>query len=126
MYFKGQSLYPFGFGLSYTTFDYSNLRTSADSVNAAGEINVSVDVKNTGSQPGDKVAQMYVKHLDSITGLPMMERPIKELRGFQRIPLRPDAAERNRADLLRRGQADLRGGTRPPHHYVGHVGRVVR
>jgi beta-glucosidase len=58
MYFKGQPLYPFGFGLSYTTFDYSNLRTSADSVNAAGEINVSVDVKNTGSQPGDKVAHV--------------------------------------------------------------------
>ena len=48
MYFKGQPLYPFGFGLSYTTFEYSNLRTSADSVNAAGEVAVSVDVKNTG------------------------------------------------------------------------------
>jgi len=51
MYFKGQPLYPFGFGLSYTTFEYSNLRTSTDSVNAAGEVAVSVDVKNTGPAP---------------------------------------------------------------------------
>ena len=82
MYFNGQPLYPFGFGLSYTTFEYSNLRTSADSVNAAGEIVVSVDVKNTGSRAGDEVAQMYVKHLDSA-----VERPLKELRGFQQIAL---------------------------------------
>jgi beta-glucosidase len=83
MYFKGQPLYPFGFGLSYTTFEYSNLRTSADSVNAEGEVVVSVDVRNTGTRAGDEVVQMYVKHLDSV-----VDRPIKELRGFQRIPLR--------------------------------------
>ena len=57
MYFKGQPLYPFGFGLSYTTFEYSNLRTSADSVTAAGEVVVSVDVKNTGTRAGDEVVQ---------------------------------------------------------------------
>ena len=64
MYFKGQPLYPFGFGLSYTTFEYSNLRTSADSVNAAGEVVVSVDVKNTGTRAGDEVVQMYVKRVE--------------------------------------------------------------
>jgi beta-glucosidase len=85
MYFKGQPLYPFGFGLSYSTFEYSNLRTSADSLNAAGEVVVSVDVRNTGTRAGDEVVQMYVKHLDSA-----VERPIKELRGFQRLPLRPN------------------------------------
>jgi beta-glucosidase len=85
LYFKGQPLYPFGFGLSYTTFEYSNLRTSADSVNAAGEVTVSVDVKNTGTRAGDEVVQMYVKHLDSA-----VERPIKELRGFQRVALQPN------------------------------------
>jgi beta-glucosidase len=85
MYFKGQPLYPFGFGLSYTTFEYSNLRTSADSVNAAGQITVSVDVKNTGTRAGDEVVQLYVKHLDS-----PVQRPLKELRGFQRITLQPN------------------------------------
>jgi len=94
MYFKGQPLYPFGFGLSYTTFEYSNLRTSADSVNAAAEVVVSVDVKNTGSRAGDEVVQMYVKRLDSA-----VERPIKELRGFQRIPLRPNETRTVRLPL---------------------------
>jgi beta-glucosidase len=84
MYFKGQPLYPFGFGLSYTTFEYSNLRTSADSVKGTGEITVSVDIKNAGSRAGDEVVQMYVKHLESA-----VERPLKELRGFQRINLQP-------------------------------------
>jgi len=54
LYFKGQPLYPFGFGLSYTTFEYSNLRTSADSVNATGEVAVSVDVKIRGPAPAMK------------------------------------------------------------------------
>jgi len=85
LYFKGQPLYPFGFGLSYTTFEYSNLRTSADSVSATGEVAVSVDIKNTGSRAGDEVVQLYVKHLNSA-----VERPIKELRGFERITLRPN------------------------------------
>jgi beta-glucosidase len=84
MYFKGQPLYPFGFGLSYTTFTYANLKTSADSVNGAGEVTVRVDIKNTGSRAGDEVVQMYVKHLDSA-----VERPLKELRGFARVNLQP-------------------------------------
>jgi beta-glucosidase len=88
MYFKGEPQYPFGFGLSYTTFAYSNLRTSADSVNAAGEVTVSVDVKNTGTRAGDEVVQMYVKHLDSA-----VERPLKELRGFERITLKPNETQ---------------------------------
>jgi beta-glucosidase len=84
MYFKGEPLYPFGFGLSYTTFAYSNLRTSADAVSASGEIAVSVDVRNTGQRAGDEVVQMYVTQLNSA-----VERPIKALRGFQRIALQP-------------------------------------
>jgi beta-glucosidase len=85
MYFKGTPLYPFGFGLSYTTFQYSNLRTSSDTVNGTGEITVSVDVKNTGTRAGDEVVQVYVKHLDSA-----VERPIQELRGFDRVTLQPN------------------------------------
>jgi beta-glucosidase len=94
MYFKGQPLYPFGFGLSYTTFEYSNLRTSADSVNAAGEVVVSVDVKNTGTRAGDEVVQLYVKRVNSV-----VERPIKELRGFERVTLRPNETRTVRLPL---------------------------
>jgi len=94
MYFKGQPLYPFGFGLSYTAFEYSNLRTSTDSVNAEGEVVVSVDVKNTGTRAGDEVVQLYVKHLNSAVA-----RPVKELRGFQRIALRPNETRTVRLSL---------------------------
>ena len=80
MYFKGEPLYPFGFGLSYSTFAYSNLRTSAASLSAKGSVDVSVDVKNTGKRAGDEVVQLYVKHIGS-----SVERPIKELRGFKRV-----------------------------------------
>ncbi len=84
MYFKGEPLYPFGYGLSYTTFAYGNLRLSADHLAADGEIAVSVDVTNTGPRAGDEVVQMYVKHLRSA-----VERPRKELKGFKRITLQP-------------------------------------
>ena len=94
LYFKGQPLYPFGFGLSYTTFEYANLRTSADSVKATGEITVSVEIRNTGKRAGDEVAQMYVKHLDS-----GVERPVKELRGFERIRLQPGETKTVRMPL---------------------------
>jgi len=84
MYFKGQPLYPFGYGLSYTTFEYSNLKTSADSLGAKDSITVNVDVKNTGDRAGEEVVQMYVKYLN-----PSADRPIQQLAGFKRIPLQP-------------------------------------
>ncbi|MFN2283689.1 MAG: glycoside hydrolase family 3 C-terminal domain-containing protein, partial [Anaerolineae bacterium] len=84
MYFKGEPLYPFGFGLSYTTFAYSNLRLSTDHFAADGELTVSLDVTNTGDRKGDEVVQLYVKHL-----LSTVERPKKELKGFKRITLQP-------------------------------------
>jgi beta-glucosidase len=116
LYFKGQPLYPFGFGLSYATFEYSNLRTSADSVNAAGEILVSVDVRNTGARSGDEVVQMYVKRLNSA-----VERPIKELRGFERIPLRPGET---RTVQLRLKGADLTYWDSGKHSFVVEPGRL--
>ncbi|MCR8561632.1 glycoside hydrolase family 3 C-terminal domain-containing protein [Mucilaginibacter sp. BJC16-A38] len=82
MYLKDKPLYPFGFGLSYTTFQYSNLKTSADKIDKNGEVTVSIDVKNTGNRSGDEVVQLYVKHLKS-----KVERPIMELKGFKRITL---------------------------------------
>ncbi|HEU4387792.1 MAG TPA: glycoside hydrolase family 3 C-terminal domain-containing protein, partial [Blastocatellia bacterium] len=84
MYFKGQPLYAFGYGLSYTTFKYSNLRTSASSLAAKGSVSISVDVTNTGSRAGEEVVQMYATHLNS-----SVDRPLKELKGFKRIGLEP-------------------------------------
>jgi beta-glucosidase len=84
MYFKGEPLYPFGYGLSYTTFKYSNLRTSSAQLAKDGSITVSVDVTNTGSLAGDAVVQLYVKHLRS-----KVERPSEELKGFQRLSIQP-------------------------------------
>src|SRR6202167_5562381 len=85
MYFKGEPLYPFGFGLSYTSFKYSNLKTSAPQVAKDGSITVSVDVTNTGSRAGDAVVQLYVKHLQS-----KVVRPSEELKGFQRVMIQPN------------------------------------
>jgi beta-glucosidase len=84
MYFKGEPLYPFGYGLSYTTFQYSNLRASSPRLAGDGTITVSVDVTNTGTRTGDDVVQMYVKHLGS-----KVERPREELKGFERVTLKP-------------------------------------
>jgi beta-glucosidase len=80
MYLKEKPLYPFGFGLSYTTFQYAGLRTSSEKLARDGEIEVSVDVTNSGARDGDEVVQLYVRHLGS-----KVERPIKELKGFDRV-----------------------------------------
>lgn len=77
-------LYPFGFGLSYTTFAYSDMQLSADSMNKQnGELTASITVTNTGNYDADEVVQLYIRDLvGSIT------RPVKELKGFQRIHLK--------------------------------------
>lgn len=82
-YFKEEPLYPFGYGLSYTTFAYSNLKTSSENLAIDGSITVSVDVENTGKRAGDEVVQLYVKHLNS-----QVSRPAQELKGFQRVNLK--------------------------------------
>ncbi len=83
MYFLGPPLYPFGYGLSYTDFAYSNLVVSAGTLNPGDSISVSVDVENTGTVAGDEVVQLYV-HAQS-----KLIRPKKELKGFKRITLQP-------------------------------------
>jgi beta-glucosidase len=77
-------LFPFGFGLSYTTFAYSNLRLTANRMPPTGTTSVMVDVRNTGTRAGDEVVQMYI-HDEVSTAT----RPLKELRGFQRVTLAP-------------------------------------
>jgi beta-glucosidase len=84
MYFKGELLYPFGYGLSYTTFNYSNIKTSSETLSKDGTVTVSVDVQNSGKVAGEEVVQLYVKHLQS-----KVERPLKELRGFRRVAIQP-------------------------------------
>lgn len=84
MYLKQKPLFPFGFGLSYTHFEFSNLIMQPEEINATGKIYLSVNVKNTGKMKGDEVVQLYVRdeHSNLVT-------PIKELEGFKRITLNP-------------------------------------
>ena len=77
-------LYPFGYGLSYTTFAYSNLTLSGATFPASDTLTVSVTVKNSGARKGDEVVQLYVR--DTIASI---TRPMKELRGFRRVTLDP-------------------------------------
>ena len=76
-------LFPFGYGLSYTTFAYSNLRLSSTKIGAADSLEVSVDVRNSGDRGGDEVVQLYIR--DDVASV---EEPVKRLVGFQRIALR--------------------------------------
>jgi beta-glucosidase len=94
MYFKGEPLYPFGYGLSYTTFRYSNVGVSAPKLAESATVTVSVDVKNTGRREGDEVVQMYVQHLHS-----SVQRPLKELKGFERVTLKPNETKTVRLTL---------------------------
>lgn len=71
-FFGGQPLYPFGHGLSYTTFSYGRLTTNRDALAANDTLTVSVDVTNRGSRAGDEVVQLYVQYLDAD-----VERPLK-------------------------------------------------
>lgn len=83
-YMEDEPLYPFGYGLSYTAFEYSNLRLDADKVPAGQSVTVSVDVTNTGKMAGDEVVQLYLKDLEASVSV-----PFHELKGFARIRLQP-------------------------------------
>ena len=80
---RNEPLFPFGFGLSYTNFDYSNLKISSDKMNESGKLKVTVDVTNTGNYDGKETVQLYIRDLvGSVT------RPVRELKNFQKITLK--------------------------------------
>jgi beta-glucosidase len=92
-YFKGKPLYPFGYGLSYTSFAYKGLSLSAAQLQAGGNLGVDVTVKNTGKRVGDEVAQLYL----SFPKVPGM--PIRALRGIKRVTLQPSESRKVHFDL---------------------------
>ncbi|MCG9791017.1 beta-glucosidase BglX [Flavobacterium algicola] len=86
---KNTPLYPFGYGLSYTQFEYSNLELNQKSFSAEGSIEVTVNVKNTGKYTGKEVVQLYIRDIfASVT------RPVKELKGFEMIVLQPNETKK--------------------------------
>lgn len=93
MYFHGDPLYPFGHGLSYTTFSYENLQTSSSQLLPNGVVTVSLEVTNTGHVAGDEVVQFYVRASGT------KQRPIKQLVGFTRVSLRPGKKQTIRLSL---------------------------
>ena len=84
MYFNKPVLYPFGYGLSYTKFEYSNLKLNSDKIKKDGEVELQFTIQNTGKLKGDEVAQVYV-HKDNAN----IKVPINQLKRFQRITLSP-------------------------------------
>ena len=87
-YFRGEPVYAFGHGLSYTTFGYGNLRLSAGSLRPGEALTVTVDVRNTGQREGDEVVQLYLSDVEA--SVPV---PIRQLVGFKRMHLQPGETE---------------------------------
>jgi beta-glucosidase len=87
LFSNSSPLFPFGYGLSYSTFRYSNVRVQPTAISPDGRAALSVEVTNTGKWKGDEVVQLYIRdEVSSVT------RPIKELKGFQRVPIKPGEA----------------------------------
>jgi beta-glucosidase len=78
-----EPLYPFGYGLSYTTFEISEPKLSKNTITASETIEVTVNVKNSGSKAGEEVVQLYIRDM-----VGSIIRPVKELKGFQKIMLK--------------------------------------
>ncbi|PGH44892.1 beta-glucosidase [Micromonospora sp. WMMA1996] len=99
LYHRGEPLYPFGHGLSYAAFDYADLRLSTATAHAGEEVQVSVEVTNTGRHPGTEVVQLYTRQRRS-----RVKQPLRQLRDFARVTLDPGCAARV---TLRLRTADL-------------------
>lgn len=95
-----EPLYPFGYGISYTTFELGAPVLSATSIAVDGTVSVSVDVTNTGDREGDEVVQLYIRDVVS-----SVTRPVKELRGFRRLTLQPGETQTVSFEL---GEKDFR------------------
>jgi beta-glucosidase len=112
-YFRGKPLYPFGYGLSYTKFSYSDLKLPSAPINAGDPLDAEVTVTNTGSLAGDEVAELYLNFPD-VAGAPRIA-----LRGFKRVHLEPGASTQVKFTLKPRamsmvteaGQPEVAGGT---------------
>lgn len=94
-YFQGKPLYPFGYGLSYTTFSYSGLTGPDNEVPAGSPVTFDVTVTNTGQRSGDEVAQLYLS-FPGVRG-----SPLRAMRGFQRVHLGVGASQKIHFQLRR-------------------------
>jgi beta-glucosidase len=108
--------YPFGYGLSYTTFSLSNLHLSAGSISRSGSLTVSADLSNSGTVAGDDVIQLYI-HQDGTTIL----QPVRRLDGFQRVTLAPG---QTKTITLTLGPDDIGFYTNTPGQFVVEPGAV--
>ena len=96
-YFTGKPLYPFGYGLSYTTFAYGKAKATTRKMKRDGSVTVTVPVTNTGNMEGDEIVELYIRSLDND------DAPIKELKGFCRLSLKP--GETKKAEITLTGES---------------------
>ncbi len=118
-YFTGKPLYPFGYGLSYTTFSFSDLTVPKETIDAGDPLTAGVTVTNTGKVAGDDIAQLYLKFPD-VAGVPLLA-----LRGFQRVHLEPGQSQKIWFHLQRRDLSMVTAAGQPivaPGEYTLSVG----
>lgn len=109
-----QPLFPFGYGLSYTTFDYKNLRLSQTQLPPDGSVTVSADITNTGKRAGEEVAELYIHALN-----PKIDKPVRELKGFAKVALNPGETKTVQFTLVAR---DLASFDVPGHQWKADAG----
>ncbi len=124
---ENSPLYPFGYGLSYTSFSYSDLKLSDSTTKNSGSINASLTVTNTGNYDGEEVVQLYIRDLEG-----SIARPLKELKGFQKIMLKKGESKEVNFVItindLKFYNSDLKFGAEPGHFkiFIGGNSRDVK
>ncbi len=104
-YFRGEPLYQFGYGLSYTTYEYGDAKLSNSSAKAGKDVTITIPVKNTGKVAGEEIVQVYVKSLDNPAA------PIKSLKGFAKVDLKPGKSTKVKIELPAESFEYYREGT---------------